>query len=67
MTSTKMIQEYSGQKECNLKPYNTDEFPLPVKRPAFSVIDKSLIKKIFGVDVPYRTDSLNKFISNIIN
>ena len=62
---TKMIAEYSGHTECNIQPCHSDEFPSPVKRPAFSVLDKTKIKQTFGITVPYWTDSLKKCISNI--
>lgn len=62
---TKMIQEYSGQKECNVEPCHSDEFPSPVKRPTYSVLDKTKIKLVFGVNVPYWIDSLRKCISNL--
>ena len=62
---TKMIAEYSGQTQCNIQPCHSDEFPSPVKRPAFSVLDKTKIKQTFGIAVPYWTDSLKKCISNI--
>lgn len=55
---TKVIAEYSGQTQCNINPCHSDEFPSPVKRPAFSVLDKTKVKETFGVAVPYWTDSL---------
>ena len=63
---TKMIQEYSGQTACDVQPCHSDEFPSPVKRPAYSVLDKTNIKETFGVTVPYWTDSLRKCIANLI-
>lgn len=63
---TKMIQEYSGQTECNVLPCHSSEFPSPVTRPAYSVLDKTKIKETFGVEVPYWTESLRKCIGNII-
>ena len=63
---TKMIAEYSGQTECKILPCHSDEFPSPVKRPAYSVLDKTKVKDTFGVDVPYWTDSLKKCINNLI-
>lgn len=62
---TKMIAEYSGNLDCNIQPCHSDEFPSPVKRPAFSVLDKTKIKQTFGITIPYWTDSLKKCISNI--
>ena len=63
---TKMIQEYSGQTACDVHPCHSDEFPSPVKRPAYSVLDKTSIKETFGVKVPYWTDSLRKCITNLM-
>ena len=62
---TKMIAEYNGTTACNIQPCYSHDFPSPVKRPSYSVLDKSKIKSTFGVDVPYWTDSLKKCISNL--
>ena len=62
---TKMIAEYNGTTECNVQPCYSHEFPSPVKRPSYSVLDKTKIKTVFGVQVPYWTDSLKKCISNL--
>ncbi len=62
---TKMIAEYSGQTNCDVKPCHSEEIPSLVKRPAFSVLDKTKIKQTFGILVPYWTDSLKKCISNL--
>lgn len=62
---TKMIAEYSGHNECEIKPCYSVDYPSPVKRPAYSVLDKSKIKNTFGVTVPYWTDSLKVCISNL--
>lgn len=62
---TKMIAEYSGHNECEIKPCYSVDYPSPVKRPAYSVLDKSKIKNTFGVRVPYWTDSLKLCISNL--
>ncbi len=62
---TKMIAEYSGQTDCDIQPCHSDEFPSSVKRPAYSVLDKTKIKETFGVKVPYWTDSLKLCINNL--
>ena len=62
---TKMIAEYNGTTECKVMPCYSCDFPSPVKRPSYSVLDKSKIKSVFGVEVPYWTDSLKKCISNL--
>ena len=64
---TKMIAEYSGKTECDVQPCHSDECPSPVKRPSYSVLDKTKIKKVFGVKIPYWTDSLKQCISNLKN
>lgn len=62
---TKMIAEYSGHNKCEIKPCYSVDYPSPVNRPAYSVLDKSKIKHTFGIRVPYWTDSLKLCISNL--
>lgn len=62
---TKMIAEYAGNTDCEIKPCHSDEFPSKVKRPAYSVLDKTKIKNTFGISIPYWTDSLKKCIKNL--
>jgi dTDP-4-dehydrorhamnose reductase len=44
----------------NLQPIATSAYPTPAKRPAYSVLDKSKIKEIFGVEVKDWKESLKK-------
>lgn len=62
---TKMIAEYAGNTGCDIQPCHSDEFPSPVKRPAYSVLDKTKVKDTFGITIPYWTDSLKKCITNL--
>ena len=48
--------------QCDIQPCHSDEFPSPVTRPSYSVLDKTKIKETFGVEVPYWTDSLRQCI-----
>ncbi len=64
---TKMIAEYTGNSGCDIQPCHSDEFPSPVKRPAYSVLDKTKVKEIFGITIPYWTESLKICISNLNN
>ena len=64
---TKMIAEYNGTTACDIQPCHSNEFPSPVIRPSYSVLDKTKIKDTFGVAVPYWTDSLKKCIYNLKN
>lgn len=63
---TRMIAEIVGNNDCDIQPCHSDEFPSPVKRPAYSVLDKTKVKETFGLKVPYWTTSLNKCIDNIL-
>lgn len=63
---TKMIAEYSGHTDCEINPCHSSDYPSPVRRPAYSVLDKGKIKETFGVKVPYWTDSLKKCINNLL-
>lgn len=62
---TKMIAEFAGNTSCDIQPCHSDEFPSKVKRPAYSVLDKTTVKETFGISVPYWTESLKKNIKNI--
>ena len=62
---TKIIAEYNGTTSCKVHPCHSCDFPSPVKRPSYSVLDKSKIKSVFGIEVPYWTDSLKKCINNL--
>lgn len=62
---TKMIAEYAGNTGCDIFPCHSDEFPSPVVRPSYSVLDKTKFKQTFGRRIPYWTDSLKKCITNL--
>lgn len=62
---TKMIADYSGQVTCDIQPCHSNEFPSPVKRPAYSVLDKTKVKETFGIKIPYWTNSLKECLSNL--
>jgi len=62
---TKMIAGMSGNTGCDILPCHSNEFPSQVKRPAYSVLDKTKVKETFGITVPYWTDSLKKCIANL--
>ena len=67
----KMIQQVASElithdsqltTHCDIQPCHSEEFPSPVARPSYSVLDKTKIKNTFGVEVPYWTDSLRQCI-----
>ena len=62
---TKMIALIAGNNNCDIEPCHSNEFPSPVTRPAYSVLDKTKIKETFGVKIPYWLDSLKKCMANM--
>ena len=63
---TKVIAELAGNTDCDIQPCHSNEFPSPVKRPAYSVLDKTKVKDTFGIKIPYWTDSLKTCENNLI-
>lgn len=61
---TQMIARLAGNTQCRISPCHSSEFPTPVKRPAYSVLDKTKFKQTFQLSVPYWLDSLRKCIQN---
>lgn len=59
------IAELAGNTTCDIQPCHSNEFPSPVKRPAYSVLDKTKIKETFGIKIPYWVDSLKKCMKNL--
>ena len=62
---TQMIARISGHLECDIQPCYSSEYPSPVKRPSYSVLDKKTFKDTFGIKVPYWVDSLETCIKTI--
>jgi len=62
---TKVIAEIAGNKNCDILPCHSNEFPSPVKRPVYSVLDKTKVKETFGIRIPYWTDSLKTCMNNL--
>ena len=68
---TQMIQHSANtlsaeQRHCNIRPCLSSQYPSPVKRPSYSVLDKTKIQETFGLDIPYWTDSLRQCIANLL-
>ena len=62
---TKVIAEYAGNRDCDIEPCHSAEFPSKVVRPSYSVLDKTKFKQVFGVRIPYWIDSLKRCIDNL--
>jgi len=57
---TKAIFDITGIN-CFVKPIATEDYPSLVQRPAYSVMNKSKIKLIFGLKIPHWRDSLTEY------
>ena len=52
---------------CDVLPCHTDEYPRKAVRPHFSVLDKTKVKKTFGIEIPHWKDSLSLCIRELEN
>lgn len=52
---------------CDISPISSEEYGSKVKRPSFSVLDKSKVKNTFGVKIPHWLDSLDESIRDYNN
>lgn len=59
------IARLAGNNNCNIIPCLSNEFPSPVKRPHYSVLDKSLFVSTFGFQIPHWYDALQECFHNI--
>lgn len=62
---TEVIADLSGHTACHIESCYSNEFPSPVKRPAYSVLDKTKIKETFGLQIPFWIDSLQRCMANM--
>ena len=58
-------EAFGTHEACEVFPCYSDEFPSPVNRPAYSVLDKTKVKNTFGISIPYWIDSLNNCLKNL--
>lgn len=62
-----VIAALSGNTQCHILPCTSDQYPSPVKRPAYSVLDKTKFKATFKQHVPFWIDSLRRCVSSLQN
>ena len=62
---TKAIHRLAGIKDCKVNPLHTEEYPIPAKRPHYSVLDKTKIKNTYHIEIPYWMDSLQSCIAQL--
>jgi dTDP-4-dehydrorhamnose reductase len=61
---TVAINEAFGNN-CKVLPFHSYEFPSKVTRPSYSVLDKSKIKNVLGIEIPYWRDSMKMCINSL--
>jgi dTDP-4-dehydrorhamnose reductase len=59
------IKEIVGYS-CDVNGIPSSSYPTPAKRPAFSLLDKTKIREVYGVSVPDYKDSLKKCLQHEI-
>ncbi len=64
---TQEIARQAGHRDCDIQPCHSSEFPTPVVRPSFSVLDKTKFKRTFGLSIPYWVDSLSVCLHGLLS
>ena len=62
---TKAIHRIAGISGCHVRPLHTSEYPTPAARPHYSVLDKTKIKQVYGLEIPYWEESLRECIAQL--
>ena len=62
---TKAIHRIAGITTCHVRPLHTAEYPTPAARPHYSVLDKTKIKTVYGIEIPYWEESLKECIEKL--
>ena len=62
---TKAIHRISGITTCHVRPLHTSEYPTPAARPHYSVLDKTKIKQVYHLEIPYWEESLAECIGKL--
>ena len=64
---TRAIHRIAGIDKCHVSPIHTEDYPVPAPRPHYSVLDKSKIKKTYGIEIPWWEDSLKECMAKLDN
>ena len=59
------IAAAAGNTGCRINPCHSSEFPSPVTRPPYSVLDKTKIKNTFDIEIPHWRESMEYCIKRI--
>ena len=59
------IAAAAGHTGCRINPCHSSEFPSPVTRPPYSVLDKTKVKNTFDIDIPHWRESMEYCIKRL--
>lgn len=62
---TRAIHRIEGISTCHVRPIHTEEYPVPAKRPHYSVLDKTKISNTFGLEIRWWEDALKECIKEL--
>ena len=62
---TKAIHRMEGIEDCEVSPIHTEEYPVPAKRPHYSVLDKTKIKQTYELDIRWWEDALKDCLKKL--
>ena len=62
---TKSIHKFAGIT-CDVRPIESKDYPARTPRPHYSVLNKTKIKKTYGITIPHWEDSLEKCIEILL-
>ena len=62
---TVAIHRLAGISTCHVSPLHTDEYPAKAPRPAYSVLDKTKIKRTYGIVIPHWEESLQECVEKL--
>ena len=63
---TKAIHRIAGITTCHVRPLHTAEYPTPASRPHYSVLDKTKIKQVYNLEIPYWEESLEVCVKKLL-
>ena len=63
---TKAIHRLAGITSCHVRPLHTAEYPTPAARPHYSVLDKTKIKEVYHLEIPYWEESLEVCVNKLL-
>ena len=63
---TKAIHRLAGITTCRVSPLHTSEYPTPAARPHYSVLDKTKIKEVYGIEILYWEESLKECVDELM-